>query len=92
MTIGSPKNEGTLSSIKECVLMKFKVRSGNVRLSLWHCPGRGSGTFEPSTANQLELMEACSLKLPSKVSVMSCKEKAQTALPEILFGGVVKVP
>lgn len=72
--------------------MKFNVRSGKVRLSLWHCPGLGSGTFELSTASQLELIEDCSLKLPSKVSVISWSENAHTALPEMLLGGVVNVP
>lgn len=42
--IGWPKKAGTFSSISEWVLMKFNVRSGNVRESLWHEPGRGSGT------------------------------------------------
>lgn len=32
--IGCPKNGGTLSSISECVLMKFSVASGRVRESL----------------------------------------------------------
>lgn len=72
--------------------MKLSVKSGSVLLSLWHCPGRGSGTLELCTGNQLELIAACSLKFPSKVSVMSCNEKAHTALPDMLFDGVVKVP
>lgn len=42
--IGWPKNAGTFSSINECVLIKFSVASGNVRESLWHEPGLGSGT------------------------------------------------
>lgn len=42
--IGWPKNAGTFSSINECVLIKFSVASGNVLESLWHDPGRGSGT------------------------------------------------
>lgn len=42
--IGWPKNAGTFSSMSECVLMKFNVASGSVRESLWHEPGRGSGT------------------------------------------------
>lgn len=92
MTIGCPKNEGTLSSISECVLMKLRVRSGRVRLSLWHWPGLGSGTFELCTGSQFAFSADCSLKLPSNVSVMSCKLNAHTALPAILFAGVVKVP
>lgn len=43
--IGCPKNAGTFSSMSECVLMKFNVASGNVRESLWHDPGLGSGTY-----------------------------------------------
>lgn len=92
ITIGTPKKLGTLSSISECVFIKLSVKSGNVLLSLWHCPGRGSGTLLPKTGNQLEFMAACSLKFPSKVSVMSWRLKAHTALPDMLFGGVVKVP
>lgn len=45
MTMGWWKNEGTDSSINECVLMKLSVRSGRVRESLTHCPGLGSGTY-----------------------------------------------
>lgn len=44
--IGWPKNDGTFSSISECVLMKFNVGSGSVRESLWQAPGRGSGTYK----------------------------------------------
>lgn len=44
------------------------------------------------TGSQLELMALCSLKVPSNVSAMSCILNAHTALPDILFGGVVKVP
>lgn len=43
--IGWPKNAGTFSSISEWVLIKFNVTSGNVRESLWHEPGRGSGIY-----------------------------------------------
>lgn len=92
ITMGCPKKLGTLSSINECALIKFKVKSGNVRLSLWHWPGLGSGTFWLNTGNQFEFRAACSLKLPSNVSVMSWRLKAQTALPDMLFGGVVNVP
>ena len=49
INIGRPKNAGTLSSIKECVFIKFNVKSGNVRESLWHEPGRGSGTLKKYT-------------------------------------------
>jgi len=45
MTMGWWKNEGTDSSINECVLIKLRVRSGRVRESLTHCPGLGSGTY-----------------------------------------------
>lgn len=72
--------------------MKFRVKSGNERESLTHWPGLGAGTFALCTGSQFELMALCSLKLPLKVSVMSCKEKAQTAEPLILFTGVVNVP
>lgn len=44
--IGWPKKAGTFSSINECVLMKFNVASGSVLESLWHDPGRGSGTWK----------------------------------------------
>lgn len=43
--MGIPKKAGTFSSIKECVLMKFKVKSGSVLESLWHEPGLGSGIY-----------------------------------------------
>lgn len=92
ITIGIPKKLGTLSSINECVFIKFSVKSGRVLLSLWHWPGRGSGTLLLKTGNQLELIAACSLKFPSNVSVISWRLKAHTALPDILLGGVVKVP
>lgn len=42
--IGSPKYAGTFSSINGCCLMNVKVGSGNALVSLWHEPGRGSGT------------------------------------------------
>lgn len=42
--IGCRKNDGTDSSINAWVFMKFRVKSGSVRESLTHCPGRGSGT------------------------------------------------
>jgi len=45
MRIGCLKNDGTASSMRECVLMKFRVRSGNVLESFTHCPGLGSGTW-----------------------------------------------
>lgn len=92
ITIGWPKKLGTDSSISECVLMKLSVRSGSVRESLVHWPGRGSGTFVSCTGSQLEFRALCSLKLPAKVSAMSCSENAHTAEPLMLFTGVVKVP
>ena len=42
--IGWRKNDGTDSSISACVFIKLSVKSGSVRESLTHCPGRGSGT------------------------------------------------
>lgn len=74
------------------MLIKFKVKSGKVRESLTHCPGLGSGTLALCTGSQFELSALCSLKLPSKVSVMSWREKAHTAEPLMLFTGVVNVP
>lgn len=78
--------------MRECVLMKLSVRSGRVRESFTHCPGLGSGTFELATGSQLEVGCSCSLKAPSKDSVISRREKAQTADPLMLFGGVVNTP
>lgn len=92
MTIGWPKKLGTSSSMSECVLMKLRVRSGSDRESLTHWPGLGSGTLVLCTGSQFELMALCSLKLPLNVSVMSCREKAHTAEPLMLFTGVVNVP
>lgn len=46
--------------------MKFNTESGNVAVSLWHVPGRGSGTFEFSTGSQALFELACSLNLPAK--------------------------
>lgn len=92
ITIGWPKKLGTDSSISECVLIKFNVKSGRVLESLTHWPGRGSGTLALCTGNQLELIALCSLKLPSNVSEISWSENAQTAEPLILFTGVVNVP
>ncbi len=46
MTMGDPKNGGTVSSIKECVLMKFRFWSDSDLVSLIHRPGRGFGTFK----------------------------------------------
>lgn len=43
-TIGSPKKDGTDSSIRGCALMKFNVWSGKLLESSRHDPGRGSGT------------------------------------------------
>jgi len=40
--------------------MKLRVTSGNVRESLTHWPGRGSGTSLLFTGNQLAFIEACS--------------------------------
>lgn len=90
--MGWPKKLGTSSSIRECVWMKLRVRSGRDRESLTHWPGLGSGTLVLCTGNQFELIALCSLKLPLNVSVMSCKEKAHTAEPLMLFTGVVNVP
>lgn len=63
-----------------------------MRESFTHCPGLGSGTFALCTGSQFEFRALCSLKFPSKVSAMSCREKAQTAEPLILLTGVVNVP
>lgn len=49
MTMGCLKNEGTDSSIRECVFIKLRVKSGNVRESLTHWPGLGSGTWKKNT-------------------------------------------
>lgn len=54
--------------------MKFNVKSGRVRDSLWHDPGRGSGTFALFTGSQFEFIPVCSLKLPSNVSAISWNE------------------
>lgn len=90
--MGWPKKLGTSSSIRECVWIKLRVRSGRDRESLTHWPGLGSGTLVLCTGSQFELIALCSLKLPLNVSVMSCKEKAHTAEPLMLFTGVVNVP
>ena len=92
ITIGWPKKLRTDSSIKECALMKFNVRSGRLRELLTHCPGRGSGTLALCTGSQFESKALCSLKLPSNVWAMSLRENAHTAEPLILFTGVVNVP
>lgn len=92
MTMGWPKKLGTSSSIRECVWIKLRVRSGRDRESLTHWPGLGSGTLVLCTGSQFELIALCSLKFPLNVSVMSCKEKAHTAEPLMLFTGVVNVP
>ena len=52
MTTGCLKKEATEPSISEWVLMKFRVRSGRLRESLAHCPGRGSGTCQSTSFNQ----------------------------------------
>ena len=49
-------------------------------------------TFVDFTGNQLACTDACPLKGPSKVSMMSWKVKAQMADPGMEFSGVVKIP
>ena len=44
MTMGAPKKGATGSSIKEWVLMKFRLASGRLFVLLIHVPGRGEGT------------------------------------------------
>jgi hypothetical protein len=46
MTMGAPKNGDTDSSINECVLMKFRLASGRLLVSLLQLPGRGLGTWK----------------------------------------------
>jgi hypothetical protein len=67
MTTGWWKNEGTDSSINECVLMKLRVRSGRVRESLTHCPGLGSGTYTTQNlvTHKRKLILKCGLFLIS---------------------------
>lgn len=44
------------------------------------------------TGSQLAFDDACPLNGPSKVSMISCRVKAQTAEPGMEFSGVVKTP
>lgn len=72
--------------------MKLSVRSGSVLESLAHWPGLGSGTLDPGTGNQLEVMTFCSLNSPSNESSTSDRENAHTADPVMLLTGVVNTP
>lgn len=61
--IGWPKNAGTVSSIRACVLIKLSVKSGRVLESLWHRPGRGSGTCKSTCLIQLNSFNILSIYL-----------------------------
>lgn len=56
-------------------------------VSLWHVPGRGSGTFEFSTGSQALFELACSLNLPAKKRM---KESANKRKSGALFSAALK--
>merc|ERR1719158_659668 len=61
--------------------MKFSTVSDSFRVSSTQRPGRGSGTLAAGTGSHMEVVDFCSLNLPSKAASTSSKLKVQMAEP-----------
>jgi hypothetical protein len=85
-----PKNDGTASSMMLWPFTKLRLASGCLLESMPHLPGLGTGSLILGTGSQFEFEVSCSLNAPSNVSRRSRTRKAQIALADMLFRGVVK--